>query len=442
MTKGIDKYSIDSTDYTVGQDNVQKWGFDVHNPVFGISAGAIIIFLIALLVADPETAKAALDGIKWKVIGNFDGFFMWAANLFVIFCFALIVSPYGKIRIGGNDAKAEHSNLSWMSMLFAAGMGIGLMFWGVAEPVAYFTGWYQTPLGVEAYSPEAAKLALGATIYNWGLHGWSIYAVVALALAFFTFNKGLPLSIRSIFYPILGDRTWGWFGHMVDIVAVLATLFGLAAGWFFERVIVKPVYSDHLRQILISIGALIVAEQIILAVWGGSPMPVPRPALLEGSFVIGDVAIETYRVFAFFLGLAVFIALSLVLNRTRIGLLIRAGVENREMVEALGFRIDRLFIAVFMVGSALAAMGGAMWAGYQGLISGTLGSELMILVFIVVIIGGLGSIEGSLLGALLVGLLGNYIAFIFPKLSLASNMILMMAILLWRPLGLRPAVGK
>ncbi|MAS04357.1 MAG: branched-chain amino acid ABC transporter permease [Ahrensia sp.] len=221
-----------------------------------------------------------------------------------------------------------------------------------------------------------------------------------------------------------------------------ATLFGLAAGWFFERVIVKPVYSDHLRQILITIGALIVAEQIILAVWGGSPMPVPRPALLEGSFVIGDVAIETYRVFAFFLGLVVFIALSLVLNRTRIGLLIRAGVENREMVEALGFRIDRLFIAVFMVGSALAAMGGAMWAGYQGLISGTLGSELMILVFIVVIIGGLGSIEGSLLGALLVGLLGNYVAFIFPKLSLASNMILMMAILLWRPLGLRPAVGK
>jgi branched-chain amino acid transport system permease protein len=221
-----------------------------------------------------------------------------------------------------------------------------------------------------------------------------------------------------------------------------ATLFGLAAGWFFERVIIKPVYSDHLRQILITIGALIVSEQIILAVWGGNPIPVPRPALLEGSFVIGDVAIEVYRVFAFFLGLAVFIALTLVLNRTRIGLLIRAGVENREMVEALGFKIDRLFIAVFMTGSALAAMGGAMWAGYQGLISGALGGEMMILVFIVVIIGGLGSIEGSLLGALLVGLLGNYVAFIFPKLSLASNMILMMAILLWRPWGLRPAVGK
>ncbi|MDA0148421.1 BCCT family transporter [Vibrio sp. LaRot3] len=228
MSNTKDRYSIENTDYTIGQDNIQKWGFDVHNPVFGISAGAIILFLVALLVADAETAKAALDGVKWKIINNFDVTFMWAANIFVIFCFALIVSPYGKIRIGGNDAKAEHTTLSWMSMLFAAGMGIGLMFWGVAEPVAYFTGWYETPLGVEAHSPEAVKLALGATIYNWGIHGWAIYAVVALALAFFSFNKGLPLSIRSIFYPLLGDRTWGWFGHIVDIVAVLATLFGLA----------------------------------------------------------------------------------------------------------------------------------------------------------------------------------------------------------------------
>ncbi len=219
-----------------------------------------------------------------------------------------------------------------------------------------------------------------------------------------------------------------------------ATLFGLVAGFMFERVIVKPVYRDHLRQILITIGALIVAEQIILAVWGGNPVAVPRPMLLDGSFIISDIAIEKYRVFAFFLGLVVFVALRLVLSRTRIGLLIRAGVENREMVEALGFKVDRLFVAVFMVGSALAAMGGAMWAGYQGLISGALGGELLILVFIVVIIGGLGSIEGSLLGALLVALLGNYVAFIFPKLSLASNMILMMAILLWRPWGLRPAL--
>ncbi|SON48835.1 BCCT family transporter [Vibrio tapetis] len=228
MTKGIDKYSIDSTDYTVGQDNVQKWGFDVHNPVFGISAGLIALFLVAIMVADADAAKATLDGIKWQIIGAFDGLFMWAGNIFVIFCLGLIVSPYGKIRLGGQDATSDYSFFSWLSMLFAAGMGIGLMFWSVAEPVAYFTGWFETPLGVEANTPEAAKLALGATMFHWGLHPWAIYGVVALSLAFFTYNKGMPLSIRSIFYPILGDRAWGWPGHIVDILAVLATLFGLA----------------------------------------------------------------------------------------------------------------------------------------------------------------------------------------------------------------------
>ncbi|MET2847950.1 BCCT family transporter [Vibrio owensii] len=228
MTKGIDKYSIDSTDYTVGQDNVQKWGFDVHNPVFGISAGFIALFLIAALVLDAHTAKTALDGIKLKIISSFDWLFILSGNIFVIFCLALIVSPMGKIRLGGKDAVADYSFMSWLAMLFAAGMGIGLMFWSVAEPVAYFTGWYETPLGVEANTPEAAKLALGATMFHWGLHPWAIYGVVALSLAFFTYNKGLPLSMRSIFYPLLGDRAWGWAGHIVDILAVLATLFGLA----------------------------------------------------------------------------------------------------------------------------------------------------------------------------------------------------------------------
>jgi branched-chain amino acid transport system permease protein len=240
----------------------------------------------------------------------------------------------------------------------------------------------------------------------------------------------------------------GWVGGdspALNIVALLAaiaaaTAFGAAAGWFFERVIVRPVYRDHLRQILVTIGALIVAEQLILSIWGGVPIAVPRPRVLEGSILFGNVAVESYRIFAFALGVAVYVAMHLVLNRTRIGLLIRAGVENREMVEALGFRIERLFIAVFMAGSALAAMGGAMWAGYQGLITPALGSEMIVLVFIVVIIGGLGSIEGSLLGAIMVGLVANYVAFLMPKMALASNMLLMMAILLWRPYGLRPAV--
>ncbi|PKI11278.1 BCCT transporter, partial [Shewanella sp. 11B5] len=212
----------------VGQDNIQKWGFDIHNAVFGISAGLIAAFLIAILIIDPATSKEFLDGLKWQIIGTFDSLFMWSANIFVIFCLALIVSPFGKIRLGGDDAKADYSRLSWIAMLFAAGMGIGLMFWGVAEPLAYYTGWYETPLNVVANTPEAAELALGATMFHWGLHPWSIYGVVALSMAFFAYNKGLPLSIRSAFYPILGDRTWGWPGHIIDIFAVLATLFGLA----------------------------------------------------------------------------------------------------------------------------------------------------------------------------------------------------------------------
>ncbi|MBB1441196.1 BCCT family transporter, partial [Shewanella sp. SG41-4] len=228
MTMNKDKYSIDNTDYTVGQDNIQKWGFDIHNAVFGISAGLIAAFLIAILIIDPATSKEFLDGLKWQIIGTFDSLFMWSANIFVVFCLALIVSPFGKIRLGGDDAKADYSRLSWIAMLFAAGMGIGLMFWGVAEPLAYYTGWYETPLNVVANTPEAAELALGATMFHWGLHPWSIYGVVALSMAFFAYNKGLPLSIRSAFYPILGDRTWGWPGHIIDIFAVLATLFGLA----------------------------------------------------------------------------------------------------------------------------------------------------------------------------------------------------------------------
>ncbi|MGF1715504.1 BCCT family transporter [Photobacterium chitinilyticum] len=228
MDSILKKYSIETTDYQVGQDNIQKWGFDIHNPVFGISAGLIFLFLSALLIVEPSTAKEALNSLKNGIIEDFDVFFMWATNFFLVFTLALMLSPFGKIRIGGKEAKPEHSTVSWMAMLFAAGMGIGLLFWGVAEPTAYFTDWWGTPFNVEPYTAEAKSLAMGATIFHWGIHGWSIYAIVALALAFFAFNKGLPLSIRSVFYPIFGDRAWGWLGHVIDIMAVLATLFGLA----------------------------------------------------------------------------------------------------------------------------------------------------------------------------------------------------------------------
>ncbi|SBT17297.1 Glycine betaine transporter OpuD [Marinomonas gallaica] len=227
--KGREEYD---TSYKAGQDNVQFLGLDVHNPVFGISAFIIFAFVIGS-IAFPDNAKDVLMAARGWSINQFDWFFMVAGNIFVLFCLALIVLPMGKIRLGGTEAKPEHSTLTWFCMLFAAGMGIGLMFWSVAEPVAYFTGWYGTPLNVVANTPEAESLAMGATMFHWGLHPWAIYAIVALSLAFFAYNKGLPLTIRSAFYPLFGERVWGVLGHFVDILAVIATIFGLATSLGF-----------------------------------------------------------------------------------------------------------------------------------------------------------------------------------------------------------------
>ncbi|WP_218048847.1 BCCT family transporter [Curvivirga aplysinae] len=220
------------TDYEVGQDNLEKWGMDFHHPVFWIASVVALMFIVGVLLA-PEASKGVFDGAKWWSIGQFDWLFMIGGNIFVIFSLVLIVLPFGKIRLGGASATPEFSKISWFAMLFAAGMGIGLMFWSVAEPVAYYTGWYKTPLGVEANTAEAATMAMSATMFHWGLHPWAIYAVVGLTLAFFTFNKGLPLTIRSAFYPLIGNHSWGIFGHVVDVIAVLATLFGLATSLGF-----------------------------------------------------------------------------------------------------------------------------------------------------------------------------------------------------------------
>jgi len=213
-------------------------------------------------------------------------------------------------------------------------------------------------------------------------------------------------------------------------------------GWAFERVIVRPVYGQHLRQILVTTGGLIVAEQLLKVIWGPDQITLARPTALRGAFVLGDVAIEKYRVLAVLVGLAVFAVLAVTLNRTRIGLLIRAGVENGEMVEALGYRIRRLFVGVFVAGSALAGLGGAMWGLYQETVTAAIGAQVVVLVFIVIIIGGLGSVGGCFVGALLVGLTANYVGFVAPKVALGSNILLMALILLWRPQGLYPVAKR
>ena len=236
--------NIIDTDYEVGQDNVSRgmgaFSFDVHNPVFAIS-GLVIVAFVIITLALQNDADAFFTGLRDWLTANLDWFFLIAGNIFVLVCLSVIVLPWGSIRIGGRDATPDFSYTAWFSMLFAAGMGIGLMFYGVAEPIGHYdaafggvlgeggarTDW--APLGGAAGDAEGARrLAMAATIFHWGLHPWAIYGVVALSLALFAYNKGLPLTMRSIFYPIFGERIWGWPGHVIDILAVFATLFGLA----------------------------------------------------------------------------------------------------------------------------------------------------------------------------------------------------------------------
>ncbi|KIC21244.1 BCCT family transporter [Leisingera sp. ANG-Vp] len=227
--------------YEAGQDNIQVMGLDVHNPVFAISAVTIVAFVFFSLVFK-EQAGEFFGWLRPALTSNFDWVFMISTNIFVLFALFLVVTPYGSIRLGGDNARPDYSYAGWFAMLFAAGMGIGLVFWGVAEPISHFgsalggtavgedgvrTDW--APLGAAAGDEAAAqKLSMAATIFHWGLHPWAIYAVVALALAFFSFNRGLPLTMRSVFYPLFGNATWGVLGHIVDVLAVFATIFGLA----------------------------------------------------------------------------------------------------------------------------------------------------------------------------------------------------------------------
>ena len=212
-------------DYEIGQDNVQFLGLDVHNPVFVVSSLTIIAFVAGVL-AFRDVAAGAFDALYAWLTSTFDWVFMAAGNIFVLFCLLLLATPLGRVRLGGPAARPDYSTWSWFAMLFTAGIGIGLMFFGVAEPLDHFRN---PPFGVEAADTAAAQsLAVAAAIFHWGVHPWAMFAVVAVALAFAAYNLGLPLTLRSAFYPVLGEAVWGWFGHVIDILAVFATLFGLA----------------------------------------------------------------------------------------------------------------------------------------------------------------------------------------------------------------------
>jgi branched-chain amino acid transport system permease protein len=292
----------------------------------------------------------------------------------------------------------------------------------------------------------AAGLAMGMMIFT---------MASGLTLAFgmmdvLNFGHGAFISLGAYVATLVLPPLVAWsqtdslaldLGVLLLALAAAVVVCG-AFGFVFERLIIAPVYGQHLKQILVTVGASIVVEQLLYALFGPDQIPVSPPAALRGSFLLGDAAIEKYRVFAAMVGLAVFIGQTLVLNRTRIGLLIRAGVENREMVEAMGYRVDRLFVGVFMASAALAGLGGVLWGLYREQVHASMGGELLVLAFIVVIVGGLGSVGGCFTGAILVALIANYAGFLAPKLALASNILLMVVVLLWRPRGLYPVSGR
>ncbi|RYH09199.1 branched-chain amino acid ABC transporter permease [Tropicimonas sp. IMCC6043] len=309
--------------------------------------------------------------------------------------------------LAGLGLVAIPSPTSWLT-LTVSGLAMGMMIFIMASGMTLVFGLM-----------DVINFGHGAFISVGAFVGISIL----LALGSMTGTPSLWLNLAAVLLAILG--------------AALATA---ALGLAFEKVIVEPVYGAHLKQILVTMGGLIIVEQLILVLWGPDEIFFTRPEALKGAVTFAGAAIEKYRLVAVGFGLALFLAMRWILRSTKIGLIVRAGVENGEMVEALGYRLRLVFVGVFVAGSALAGLGGVMWGLYQEVITAHMGADLMVLIFIVVIIGGLGSVEGCFIGALLVGLMQNYIAFLQPKLALISNIGLMVAILMWRPQGMMPVV--
>jgi branched-chain amino acid transport system permease protein len=329
-------------------------------------------------------------------------------------------------------AELPRAKTDWLPLLLIPALGLlALPF--VGSPSTWVT-------------LTVAGLAMGMMIF---LMASGLTLVFGL-MDIINFGHGVFISLGAYATLLVLGPLAGW--ALSDSIGLNLALLGLCilvamsvtalAGAVFERVIVRPVYGSHLKQILVTMGGLIVTEQLIHAIWGASPIPIPLPQSLRGAFVLGDIVMERYRVIAVVIGLVVFLGMQLILNRTRIGLLIRAGVENPEMVEALGYRIRRLFVSVFVAGSALAGLGGVMWAFYRQTLTAGMGMEVMVLVFIVIIIGGLGSVGGCFVGSILVALVANYVGFIEPKLALISNILVMALVLVWRPQGLFPVARR
>jgi choline/glycine/proline betaine transport protein len=197
----------------------------INNVVFFVSA-ATILGVVCIAAVAPNLLLKAFSALQATITTYCGWLYILAMTFFLGFVFWLLISPYGRVRLGDDDSRPEFSTLTWLAMLFSAGMGIGILFYGIAEPLMHFNA--PVPFGDEPGSQEAARSAMGITVFHWGLHPWACYSIVGLAIAYFGFRKGLPISIRSAFYPLLGERIYGWPGHIIDILAIVSTMFGVA----------------------------------------------------------------------------------------------------------------------------------------------------------------------------------------------------------------------
>ena len=239
---------------------------------------------------------------------------------------------------------------------------------------------------------------------------------------------------------VTADSVFLNFG--IFFIAIVAAFIVVAAvGMVVERVLVRRVYGSHLFQILITFGGMVVLTEMIRIIWGPNDEVMPKPVSFAGNWNIFDIIILKYPIYAIALGLAVYAVIQLILKRTKVGKIVRAGVENPEMVQAMGHNIFLLFTGVFAVGAGLAAVGGLTMAIFNLQVYPDMGGAYLIFAFIIVIIGGLGSVTGSLVGALIVGLSYNYVAYLLPPLAVGVNILIMVIILLIKPTGLF-AAGK
>ncbi|WP_075981830.1 branched-chain amino acid ABC transporter permease [Bacillus massilinigeriensis] len=241
-----------------------------------------------------------------------------------------------------------------------------------------------------------------------------------------------------------GLFAWGaftsvWLYRMTEnfLISIIgAVLIGMLLGWFLEKVLIRPVYGNHVRQLLVTLGGMLVLSECLKLIWGPNPIQVNLPQWLQGSIMLNDITVIKYRIFVIVIGILIYLGLLLLLKKTKIGLMIRAGVNDRDMVQALGINIKLVFSFVFLLGAGMASLGGSLLAPYSGVIFADMGMQYAILSFVVVIIGGLGSVQGAAVASLIVGILGSFVAYYLPDLSMSINMLMLISVLIFKPTGL------